>query len=368
MSHAGLAAKTLIVGIPTTDIDATARRVVADLHVGGVILFRRNIVSPEQTHGLIAALRALRKMPLILAVDQEGGRVQRLRAPLTEFPPAHAEASGEAQPNIAKEVGAQLARELLAVGFDLDFAPVVDVDTNPANPVIGDRSFGRTPETVSKLAVALIEGMQGAGMMACAKHFPGHGDTLEDSHKDLPSLPHDLERLRRVEWPPFAATAKAKVATIMTAHVMFPALDPVWPATMSSTCLAALRQETGFEGAIISDDLEMKAIADRYDIGVPPCNRSLPGATHSSYATRSLASKRASKQSRKKPRRGAAFGRDSEEAAGRMEKLLARVPAHSARYQAAAAPSGALAAWMTARKQQAKLVDPTEVPAALGRA
>jgi beta-N-acetylhexosaminidase len=366
MSYAALAAKTLIVGIPTTEVDATARRVVADLSVGGVILFRRNIVTPEQTHGLIASLRALRKTPLLLAVDQEGGRVQRLRTPLTEFPPMRA--IGEAQPHIAKEVGAQLARELLAVGFDLDFAPVVDVDTNPDNPVIGDRSFGRTPEIVSKLAVALIEGMQSAGMMACAKHFPGHGDTLEDSHKDLPSLPHDLERLRRVEWPPFAATAKAKVATIMTAHVMFPALDPIWPATMSATCLAALRKEIGFEGAIISDDLEMKAIADRYELGAAAV-QSIAAGCDSLLVCHTLSRIEASIEAiAKEAEKSVSFRARLSEAAARVDTLLARVPAHAATYKPAAAPSGELAAWMTARKQQAKLVDPTEVPAALGRA
>ena len=152
-----LAAQTLIVGIPGPTVDDHARRVVSELSVAGVILFRRNVTSPEDTFALIRSLRALRKEPLILAVDQEGGRVQRLRAPLTEFPPMRAVGERD-DPALAREVGAQLAREMLAVGFDLDFAPVVDVDTNPKNPVIGDRSFARTPDAVSRLAVALIEG------------------------------------------------------------------------------------------------------------------------------------------------------------------------------------------------------------------
>jgi beta-N-acetylhexosaminidase len=359
MSHARTAARTLIVGVPATAVETHAVRVVKALGVAGVILFRRNVQTPEQTHGLIAALRGLRDEPLLLAVDQEGGRVQRLRSPLTEFPPMRA--LGDTNDlALAREVGAQLAREMLAVGFDLDFAPVVDVDTNPNNPVIGDRSFGRTPEVVSTLAVALIEGMQRAGMMACAKHFPGHGDTLEDSHKDVPSLPHTLERLRQIEWPPFAAAARADVSSIMTAHVMFPALDPKWPATMSKTCLSVLRNELGYQGVIISDDLEMNAIADRYDIGAAAV-QSIAAGCDSLLVCHTLSRIEASVEAlAKEADKSGAFRARLEEAAARVDAMRAKVGAHSASYVAPAAPAGKLAEWLASRKQHAKLVDPTE--------
>ena len=354
-----LAARTLIVGIPGTGVDAHARRVVEELSVAGVILFRRNIASPEQTHGLIAALRALRKEPLILAVDQEGGRVQRLRAPLTEFPPMRA-VGDEGSVRLAEEVGAQLAKEMLAVGFDLDFAPVVDVDTNPKNPVIGDRSFSRDAGVCGKLGVAVITGMQRGGLFACAKHFPGHGDTLEDSHKALPSLPHDLDRLRRIEWPPFTAAGLAGVASIMTAHVMFPAIDPEWPATMSEPCLRFLRDELGFAGVIISDDLEMKAIADRYDLG-DAAVRSIAAGCDSLLVCHTLARIEAcveaiAKEAEKSP----AFAARLQEAVTRVDALRTKLPAHPPTYAPPPPASGKLGEWLAARTRQAKLVDPTE--------
>jgi beta-N-acetylhexosaminidase len=170
-------------------------------------------------------------------------------------------------------VGALLGRELRAVGIDQDYAPVVDVDTNPANPVIGDRSFSRDPEVVGRLGAALAQGLQAAGVAACAKHFPGHCDTSQDSHQDLPRLPHELERLRRIELAPFRALARAGVASVMTAHVVFEALDPRRPATLSPEVMRLLREETGFAGCAVSDDLEMKAVAEHF-----PLEEAAPGA------------------------------------------------------------------------------------------
>jgi beta-N-acetylhexosaminidase len=164
-------------------------------------------------------------------------------------------------PALARRLGQLLAFEVRALGFDLDFAPVLDVDTNPANPVIGDRSFSRQSEEVARLGVALAEGLESGGVASCGKHFPGHGDTAVDSHLGLPSLPHGLARLREVELVPFAAYARAGLASVMTAHVVFEALDPGLPATMSRRALTGLlRGELGFEGVVVSDDLEMKAI------------------------------------------------------------------------------------------------------------
>jgi beta-N-acetylhexosaminidase len=163
-------------------------------------------------------------------------------------------------------VAEALAVELADYGIGLDFAPVVDVDTNPQNPVIGDRSFARDAAKVSDHARAFIRAMQGRGVAACAKHFPGHGDTTSDSHLELPRLEHDLDRLRAVELPPFAAAVEAEVATVMTAHVLFPRLDRKRPATLSPPIMAILREELGYDGFIFSDDLEMRAVADHFSV------------------------------------------------------------------------------------------------------
>ncbi len=235
--------------------------------LAGCILFKRNIESPGQTAALIRALKTRAGRPFLLGVDQEGGRVARLRGPpFTTLPPMRdfGLARDEA---LVERVGRLLAFECRAVGFDWDFAPVVDVDTNPKNPVIGDRAFSREPLEVARLGVALARGMEAEGVASCAKHFPGHGDTAQDSHVDLPHLPHALERLRSVELLPFAAYARAGLASVMTAHVIFDAFDPGVPATMSHRALTELlRGELGFDGVIVSDDLEMKAIAEHFPV------------------------------------------------------------------------------------------------------
>ncbi len=242
--------------------------------VGGVILFSRNLVDAEQVAELTGALKRAAGRPLLVSIDQEGGRVARLRAAhgFTELPPMRrlGEAGDE---RLAFEAGALLGRELRAVGVDQDYAPVVDVDTNPANPVIGDRSLSGDPERVGRLGAALARGLQSAGVAACAKHFPGHGDTSQDSHLVLPRLSHPLARLEAVELPPFTALARAGVAAVMTAHVVFESLDPVRPATLSPAVLRLLRQACGFDGACVSDDLEMKGITASV-----PLEEAAPGA------------------------------------------------------------------------------------------
>ncbi len=257
----------LFVGFLGTRVPALLTQRVREGRVGGVVLFRRNVGEPARLRALVAELRAAapRGAPLGVAVDQEGGRVQRLRAPWTEWPPMRRVA---ARGGVAatREVAAALARELRDLGIQLDFAPVVDLDTNPANPVIGDRSFGASPAEVGRHAAAFIEALQAGGVAACAKHFPGHGDTAQDSHHELPRLAHDLARLRRVELPPFRAAVLAGVASIMTAHVLLPALDGERPATLSPAVLRLLREELGFDGVVFSDDLEMRAVADRFPI------------------------------------------------------------------------------------------------------
>ncbi len=256
--------------------------------VHGVILLGRNVAEAEQVAQLVGDLkRAAGDRRLLVSIDQEGGRVARLRAAhgFTELPPMQALGkTGDA--DLARQVGALLGRELRAVGIDLDYAPCVDVNTNPANPVIGDRALSGNPAQVAWLGAALAQGLQSQGVAACAKHFPGHGDTSQDSHVDLPRLPHSLERLRRVELPPFAALARAGVASVMTAHVVFEALDPDRPATLSAPVLRLLREELGFDGCCISDDLEMKAVAEHFPLEEIAPGASRPAWTRSSSATR----------------------------------------------------------------------------------
>ncbi len=238
--------------------------------VYGVILFARNVEDAEGVAELCASLkRAAEGRPLVVSIDQEGGRVARLRSKhgFTELPPMRALGrTGDA--GLAFEVGALLGRELRAVGIDQDYAPVVDVDTNPANPVIGDRSFARDAAEVGRMGAALARGLQSEGVAACAKHFPGHGDTSQDSHNALPRLPHDLARLLEVELVPFRALADAGVASMMTAHVVFDALDPLRPATLSTAVLRLLRERCAYGGCVVSDDLEMGAVADHYPLEV----------------------------------------------------------------------------------------------------
>jgi len=233
--------------------------------IGGVVLFARNVASPEQMRALVDDLhtRAPAEAPLTVAIDQEGGRVQRCRAPWTEWPPMRR--LGEADDrNDTGAVARALGCELSDLRIDLDFAPCVDLDDGPSESIIGDRSFARAPEVVARHAVAFVEAMQGAGVGACAKHFPGHGSTRVDSHFDLPRLDSSREQLLADELVPFAAAARAGVASIMTAHLLLPELDPELPCTLSPASLELLRGDLAYDGLVFGDDLEMKAIADHF--------------------------------------------------------------------------------------------------------
>lgn len=240
---------------------------VQRLDLGGVILFRTNLADPDQIASLTESLQQkARRAPLLIAVDHEGGRVSRLPEPFTRLPPCRSVGkSGSAE--AAFELGRVAAEELLAVGINVNLAPVLDVDTNPLNPVIGDRSLGPDPHEVARLGLAVLKGFRRAGIIGCAKHFPGHGDTSQDSHTTLPVVPHPLERLRAVEVEPFRRVISDPEGpeVIMSAHVLYPHLDPQLPATLSRPILTdLLRAEMGFDGLIVTDDLEMKAISDRF--------------------------------------------------------------------------------------------------------
>jgi beta-N-acetylhexosaminidase len=234
--------------------------------VGGVILFSRNVGSSREVLALTNALKRRAARPLLVSIDQEGGPVARLKSGFTPLPPFRA--LGDANDaELSRAYGKMIGRELRAVGIDLDFAPVLDVDTNPENPVIGLRSLGTDPELVATHGVAFALGLADASVAPCGKHFPGHGDTQSDSHLALPRLPHVMDRLENVELVPFAAAARAGVPAIMTAHVVFEALDSERPATMSAAVVGGLlRERLGYSGVVFSDDLEMKAIADHFAI------------------------------------------------------------------------------------------------------
>ena len=257
----------LIGSLPGTTITPELRSLAREFSLGGIILFGRNIEAPEQVAELSLDIQALAsELPLWVSVDQEGGRVARLKAPFTEWPPMAALGrSGSIE--LARRFAAALAAELRAVGITLDYAPVLDIHTNPKNPVIGDRALAEDAESVARLGAAIVSGLQNNGVAACGKHFPGHGDTSVDSHLDLPLVEHPPDRIRRVECVPFREAIRAGVAFIMTAHVLVPSLDEEKPATLSSRIVQSiLRDELGFGGVVLSDDLEMKAVAKTYSV------------------------------------------------------------------------------------------------------
>jgi len=257
----------LIGSLPATTIPPELRSLAREFQLGGIILFARNVEEPQQVAELSRDIQSLAsELPVWVSVDQEGGRVARLRAPFTEWPPM-ATLGRSGDPVLASRFAAALAAELRAVGVTLDYAPVLDIHTNPANPVIGDRALADDAAMVGKLGAAIVRGLQDNGVAACGKHFPGHGDTSVDSHDDLPVVDHPPDRIRRVECVPFREAIRANVAFIMTAHILVPALDQEKPATLSRRIVyGLLREELGYEGVILSDDLEMRALAKTYAV------------------------------------------------------------------------------------------------------
>jgi len=267
-----LAGQCLMIGFDGLSPSAEARQLLREQAVGGVILFARNIGDPEQLSALVVELQEIaraagQETPLLIGIDQEGGRVARLREPWIEWP-AMRLLGRVGSEELVRRLGGALAEQLAPCGIRLDFAPVVDVDTNPKNPVIGDRSFGDDPALVARLGAALISGLQASGVAACAKHFPGHGDTDRDSHLELPTIDHSPDRIESVELLPFRAALAADVASVMTAHVVVRALDERLPATLSPRVVRdVLREKMGFGGVVISDDLEMSAITKTWGPG-----------------------------------------------------------------------------------------------------
>jgi beta-N-acetylhexosaminidase len=260
------AGQRLIMGLRGPSLDQEQRRFITEVQPGGFILFARNIEGAEQVAELNRELVDLcpADRPPLLSLDQEGGRVLRLKA--TPWPSMRVLGNAD-NLGLTGQVARAMSDELRATGFNLNFAPVCDVDSNPKNPVIGDRSFGPSPAAVARHALAFMEGAHSRGVIACAKHFPGHGDTSVDSHYALPVVDKELGELREVELPPFAAMVNAGVGMVMTSHVLFPDLDRDLPCTLSEKVLKRLlRGELGYGGVVISDDLEMKAVRGRWPV------------------------------------------------------------------------------------------------------
>lgn len=257
----------MIMGLKGKTLEPSEKKFLVENNIGGVILFSRNIESPEQVHALCSEIQSLRKQlpensPFFISIDMEGGRVARLKSPFTVWPPLGKLGALDST-TLCFKFAETMGRELSAVGINLDFAPCVDILTNPQNVLIGDRSLGQDAEHVAKLGSAIVRGYLKSNIIACAKHFPGHGNTIIDSHEDLPvESESDLARLTEVEMVPFKKAFRAKLDLIMTAHMKFPKVDPDWPVTLSEIFLKdILRDKLAYRQLVITDDLDMKALA-----------------------------------------------------------------------------------------------------------
>lgn len=252
-------------------LDDEAKAFLSENHIGNLIHFGNNVETREQATAFNAELSAYIEksagIPPLFGIDHEGGRVMRFRSGVTGFPSAMAVGATQ-NTGYARQIGRAMGEELRAMGFHINFAPALDINTNPRNPVIGVRSYGDRPERVAAFGTAVVEGMQSAGLMACGKHFPGHGDTAQDSHYALPSIDRPLASLLETELVPFQAAIDHGLEAIMTSHILFPQVEPNGvPATMSPAILQdLLRKRMGFDGLIITDGMHMQAIAEHYGI------------------------------------------------------------------------------------------------------
>ncbi|MFH0926881.1 MAG: beta-N-acetylhexosaminidase [bacterium] len=269
LSLPNMLGQMMMISIKGTRVTDDVRDLIQTISPGGVILFKENYQDYEQLRQLCYELQEIAKtnsssIPLFISVDQEGGRVVRLSEPFTMLPSA--KEIGVKGADYVYERASCLAKELKEVGINMDHAPVLDVDNNKDNPIIGDRSFSHDPNIVAKLGFAFFKGLQDNGIISTGKHFPGHGDTCSDSHLDLPIVLHDKLWLEKIELHPFREAIKKGIETIMTAHVLYPNLDKKYPATLSKKIVKdILRKELGFNGLIITDDLSMKGITLQYN-------------------------------------------------------------------------------------------------------
>lgn len=261
----------LIAGVEGTKLDERAQTLITRHYAGGFILYKDNIVSTEQTLELLNGLKETNRktggVPLFLSVDHEGGKVNRLPSEFKGLPSSR-EIAASGSKSRAQAIGKVMAEELRAFGFNLSYAPVLDIDSNPKNPVIGPRSFGSTAKIVETYGVAEMIGLQKGGMVPVVKHFPGHGDTGVDSHLELPVVHKSMKELRQLELMPFSAAVAQGADAVMAAHILLPELDQDYPATLSPAIIGGLlRKELGFNGVVITDDMTMGAIIKHYSLG-----------------------------------------------------------------------------------------------------
>ncbi|SFD47462.1 glycoside hydrolase family 3 protein [Massilia yuzhufengensis] len=271
-----LAGQLMMVRLFGTELDADTEAFLRQYTVRGACLFRQNMLDAAQLAHFTGALREAMGPQALIALDQEGGAV--VRSTWVPAPPSAMALGAANDPQLARDVGAAVARAVRSLGFNWNFAPVLDLNNNPHNPVIAERSFGADPIAATRIAMAWMEGSESEGVACCVKHFPGHGDTHVDSHRDLPTVDKPLAELERFEFAPFRIAAKAAPA-MMTAHILYPALDPDFPATMSRPILTGiLREGFGYQGVIITDGMDMHAIAHRYGAGEAAVNALVAGA------------------------------------------------------------------------------------------
>ncbi|QOY95689.1 beta-N-acetylhexosaminidase [Massilia sp. UMI-21] len=274
-----LAGQLIMVRLFGTELDQETDAFLRRYKVRGACLFRQNMRDAGQLTRLTGALREAMGPQALIALDQEGGAV--VRATWVPAPPSAMALGAANDPQLAREVGAAVARAVRALGFNWNFAPVLDLNNNPHNPVIAERSFGADPQTATRIAMAWMAGSESEGVACCVKHFPGHGDTHVDSHRDLPTVDKPLDELERFEFAPFriAAQGEHAASAVMTAHIVYPALDPDFPATMSRPILTGiLRERFGYQGVVITDGMDMHAIAHRYGAGEAAVNALVAGA------------------------------------------------------------------------------------------
>jgi beta-N-acetylhexosaminidase len=254
-----------MLGFPGHELSAELAELLA-AGLAGVAIYARNFRDVEELRRLTQAIRRAAGRPVLIGIDQEGGTKFSLGEPFTPWP-SPAELGGLADAGLVEQIARAMARELRAAGVNLDFAPMLDVATNPNSPVTAGRSFASDPRHVAQMGCAFVRGLQAEGVLACAKHFPGHGDTAVDPHLDLPRFDGTRERLIAQELVPFRAAIEAGVPLIMTAHILLPRIDAAWPASLSNELLhSILRKQLAFNGVILADDLGMGAIARHYKI------------------------------------------------------------------------------------------------------
>ena len=254
-------------GVSGTALTNEERSFLTDRNIGGVIIFAHNFESPAQLAELINEIQTCRdEYPLFIGIDQEGGRVRRLKTHFAQFPSMY-EIGCLDSPKMTYEVHRIMGKELAACGININFSPCSDVWTREENKVIGDRAFAKNTEDVEKHVSAAIRGLQTSGVIACSKHFPGHGETLKDSHYDLPYVKTTLEQLETRELKPFIKASRSRVGFMMMAHLVVDAIDEELPTSLSKKAYAFLREKTKFKNVVCTDDMEMKAISDNFGYG-----------------------------------------------------------------------------------------------------